>query len=399
MKVLFTVSAWPGHYYPLVPLGWGLQAAGHEVRFACAPSQRDTLARAGLTPAPVLAEIDMAFLARTQNVRKAAEGAWPYPSSPPHPVTGQPMADLAEFSFEREIVPRYVKPLKESYAAAVEYAGRWRPDLVVHELLSMEGLLAARVHDVPSVLHLWGPVGTTEDPALGLVPRDFTGAFGSYGVGELGPDLIERAIDPCPAPLRGSLPAGTERLPMRYVPYNGPGAMPEWLLDAPDRPRVCVVWGNSPRRMVGADAFALPRILRALDGLGAEVVLAAGPKDAAELGDLPPWVRLLENFPLQQLLPSCRAVIHHGGAGAVMTAVAHGVPQLVVPHAMDQFANASRVAASGCGLVVPGPELTAEAVREAVVRLLDEPRLSAAAGELRAEVAAMPSPLTVANEL
>ncbi|KOG85410.1 hypothetical protein ADK38_36820, partial [Streptomyces varsoviensis] len=196
MKVLFTVSAWPGHYYPLVPLGWGLQAAGHEVRFACAPSQQGTLARAGLTPAPVLAEIDMAFLARTQNVRKAAEGAWPYPSLPPHPVTGRPMADLAEFSFEREIVPRYVKPLKESYAAAVEYAGRWRPDLVVHELLSMEGLLAARVHDVPSVLHLWGPVGTTEDPALGLVPRDFTGAFGSYGVGELGPDLIERAIDP-----------------------------------------------------------------------------------------------------------------------------------------------------------------------------------------------------------
>ncbi|WP_018531596.1 MULTISPECIES: nucleotide disphospho-sugar-binding domain-containing protein [unclassified Streptomyces] len=397
--MLFTVSAWPGHYYPLVPLGWGLQAAGHEVRFACAPSQRDTLSGAGLTPAPVLAEIDMAFLARLQNVRKAAEGDWPYPGPPPHPVTGQPLTDPADFSFEREIVPRYVKPLKQSYAAAVELAEEWRPQLVVHEPLSMEGLLAARVTGVPSALHLWGPVGTVEDPGLGLVPQDFTGSFREYGVGELGPDLIDRAVDPCPAPLRGLLPDSTERLPMRYVPYNGPGAVPDWLLDAPDRPRVCVVWGNSPRRMVGADAFALPRIVRALDGLGVEVVLAAGRDDLAQLGEVPSYVRVLENFPLQQLLPSCVAVVHHGGAGAVMTAVAHGVPQLVIPHAMDQFTNADRVAASGAGLVVRGYEITEDGVRDALARLFDEPSFIATAAELQEQMSDLASPLEMAGTL
>lgn len=399
MRVLFTVSAWPGHYYPLVPLGWGLQAAGHEVRVACAPSQERTLRQAGLTPAPVLAEIDMAFLARLQNVRKAASGDWPYPGLPPHPVTGQPMESLDEFSFEREIVPRYVKPLKESYAAAVDLAGRWRPDLVVHELLSMEGLLAARVVDVPSVLHLWGPVGTAEDPTLGLVPQDFTGSFREYGVGDLGPELIERAVDPCPAALRPALPDVTERLPMRYVPYNGPGTMPQWLLDEPERPRVCVVWGNSPRRMVGASAFALPQIVRALAGLDVEVVLAAGPADAAELGELPSQVRLLENFPLQQLLPGCSAVIHHGGAGAVMTALAAGVPQLVVPHAMDQFTNAERVAACGAGLGIRGYEITVDGVRDAVLRLLREESFAACARRLRQENDRLPSPLDMAGSL
>src|SRR5256885_12209835 len=48
MKVLFVSWAWPSHFYPLVPLGWALTSAGHEVRVATAPDRVDTITRTGL---------------------------------------------------------------------------------------------------------------------------------------------------------------------------------------------------------------------------------------------------------------------------------------------------------------------------------------------------------------
>ncbi|MBL1106852.1 DUF1205 domain-containing protein [Streptomyces sp. 5-8] len=443
MRVLFTVSAWKGHWYPLVPLGWALQASGHEVRVACAPSQSEDVARAGLTPVPVLGELDMVFLARLQNVWNAQAGRWPYAGLPPHPVTGAPLRSLSEFSFAefaRESGVRLAAPTRVSHDAAVGLARRWRPDLVVHELLSMEGLLAARVLGVPAVLHLWGPAGTHEDePGLRLRPEDPTGSFARYGVGELGPDLVEHVIDPCPGALRPRTSA--RRLPMRYVPYNGPGhsgpghgpghggpglggpghggpgldgslagpitasagepggaARPRVSAGAA-RPRVCVVWGNSVARMVGPQAAVLPTVVEAVAGLDAEVVVTANAADAAALGPLLPNVRVLRDQPLHQVLPGCAAVVHHGGAGVLMTALAAGVPQLALPCAMDQFLNARRLAGSGAGLAVPAHEAGVARIREAVTALLGRPAHRTAAEELRREIAALPSPLRLVEDL
>lgn len=400
MRVMFTVSAWRGHWFPLVPLGWALQASGHEVRVVCAPSQAADVGAAGLTAVPVLAEVDMAFLARLQNVWNAQDGSWPYRGLPPHPVTGRPMASLGEFSFAdfgREAGARLSTPTERSFDAAVEFARAWSPDLVVHELLSMEGLLAARVLKVPSVLQLWGPVGTEEDePGLRVRPEDPTGAFRRHGAGEFTPDMIERVLDPCPEVLRPRTSA--ERLAVRYVPYNGPGGVPMGLPDRGDRPRVCVVWGNSTR-LVGPQAFRLPEVVEAVAGLGAEVVLTASAADVAALGALPAGVHVLEHCPLHLLLPSCDAVVHHGGAGTTMTAAASGLPQLAMACAMDQFLNSRRVAASGAGIALPAHAADVAGVRDAVGRLLREPGHRTAARRMREEMLRMPAPSLVADAL
>lgn len=100
MRVLFTVSDWTGHYYPLVPLGWALQAAGHEVRVACALSQTEPLGRTGLTAVPVMRPgLEMIVQGRLRNYWDAQEGRWPHPGLPPHPLTGEVLTDLAEFDF------------------------------------------------------------------------------------------------------------------------------------------------------------------------------------------------------------------------------------------------------------------------------------------------------------
>jgi UDP:flavonoid glycosyltransferase YjiC (YdhE family) len=54
MRVLFTVSSWATHYAAMVPIGWALQAAAHEVRVLCSPSQVATLTGAGFIPVPLL---------------------------------------------------------------------------------------------------------------------------------------------------------------------------------------------------------------------------------------------------------------------------------------------------------------------------------------------------------
>jgi len=37
------------------------------------------------------------------------------------------------------------------------------------------------------------------------------------------------------------------------------------------------------------------------------------------------------------LFPRCAAIVHHGGAGTTHAAARAGVPQVIVPHAFDQF--------------------------------------------------------------
>jgi len=49
------------------------------------------------------------------------------------------------------------------------------------------------------------------------------------------------------------------------------------------------------------------------------------------------------------LFPRMAAVVHHGGAGTTYNAARAGVPQLVVPHMVDQFFWGSRVARLGVG--------------------------------------------------
>lgn len=403
MRVLFSVSAWPGHYFPMVPLGWALQAAGHEVRVACAASQEPAVCRTGLTPVPLYEGMDMVFLTRLRYLWDAQAGNWPYPWRPPHPVTGDEVTSLTEFDFGRyvsEHTAQTVGAMVRSFDAAAGFARRWRPDLVVHDPLAVEGQLAARVAGVPAVAHLWGPAGTHEpaERGLSLVPEYPAGTFAKWKVGDLGPGDVTHVIDPCPAEL--APPIGTaERLPVRYVPYNGPGEAPDWLVEPPERPRVCVVWGSSTTAMSGPRSFVLPRVVEAVADLDAEVVLTATGEDLARLGTVPDSVRVLERFPLHPLLPTCSAVVHHGGAGCLMTALSAGVPQLALTFAIEQELNGERVAAAGAGQQIRGDLAEPAAIRAAVTDLLAKPGYAAAARGLADSLNARPSPADLVGRL
>ncbi|MGW3073424.1 nucleotide disphospho-sugar-binding domain-containing protein [Kitasatospora sp. NPDC001132] len=400
MRVLFTVSSWPTQYAALVPLGWAFQAAGHEVRVLCDPSQTDPVARCGLLPVPVLSGMPEVLRLRLQYHAEAVAGNWPYPWLPPHPVTGDRLNRLDAFDFahfESRTAPGLADEAARGFDAAVAHARDWRPQLVLHDPGSLEGLLVAKLLGVPSALCLWGPASPHDPDHMRIVPTDHSGSFPRYGLGAFDVSMIERVVDPNPASLK--VPVEAERLPVRFVPYNGAAAAPAWTARRPERPRVVVTWSTALSTVSGPDSCLLPRIVAALDGLDAEVLVTATARDLAELGPVPPPVRVAERLPLATLLPGASAVVHHGGGGSSLTAMWAGVPQFIASFAAEQRISGERVAGTGAALHVSG-ELADEAtIRSGIERLLDDPSYRAAAGRLREEVAAAPTPAELAADL
>lgn len=403
MRVLFTVSSWPTHYFSMVPIGWALQAAGHEVRVLCTPSQTEPVGHAGLLPVPVLDGMDVITRLRLQYYREAVDGVWPYPWPPPHPLTGERLDDLSEFDlagFERTIAPELAERAARSFDAAVTFARSWRPGVVLHDPASLEGALVARVTGVPSVLCLWGPVSTHEAEHMRIVPSDHSGSFSRYGLGELSLDMFDRVVDPCPPSLE--VPVPSERLPVRYVPYNGPNAALTTVSDdlgGSERPRICVTWSTALTATSGPDSYLLPRIVSALEGLDCDVTVTATGRDVAALGPVPDGIRIVEHVPLRTLLPGCAAVLHHGGSGSTLTALWAGVPQVIATFASEQSVTGRRVATTGAGLHMLGHQADLETLRTSVLEVIEDDSYRHSAAKLCEEMLARPTPAQLVEVL
>jgi rhamnosyltransferase subunit B len=81
--------------------------------------------------------------------------------------------------------------------------------------------------------------------------------------------------------------------------------------------------------------------------------------------------------------------VHHGGIGTAALAYAAGIPQVVTPFAHDQFDNAQRVVASGCGVRVDGP-IEARTLTRALRQVLGSPSLATQCGRVHDRLAASP---------
>ncbi|MEV6639730.1 glycosyltransferase [Amycolatopsis sp. NPDC051371] len=256
----------------------------------------------------------------------------------------------------------------EIYAEDLEpELARLRPDLVVHGWGVPEAAVAARRAGIPALWH---------------------------GVGRMFPDGIgfERPtggvhVDICPPSLQDeAFLATAERIALRPVPFAEPGPPARF-----ERPLVYLTLGT---------AFGTPEVLgTAIEGLaalGSHVVVATGRVAPADLGTLPGNVTAAAWVPQAAVLPIAALVVHHGGSGTTLGALAAGVPQLVLPQGADQFANADALCAAGAALrLLPG-ELSADAVTEQARKA---PSLRDAARVVAEEIAAMPSPAEVAREL
>jgi vancomycin aglycone glucosyltransferase len=88
----------------------------------------------------------------------------------------------------------------------------------------------------------------------------------------------------------------------------------------------------------------------------------------------------------RHLFPHLRLVVHHGGAGTTAASARAGVPQVVVPHAFDQFVNGERVRTAGLGAVLPRKKLDVEALGRVLAEVLGNAAMSEAAKGVGARI-------------
>ena len=363
MRFLLTAVTTIGHLFPLVSTAWALRAVGHDVLFGLAGPDVPGAVAAGLPVVNLTGDLDVdaAILAA-------------------HPtITGQP------------ILPEQLPLAAKLFATAaeltadglVDVARAWRPEVIVHSEWQLAGPLAAAVLGVPAVRH-----PTVFARGLERMPRlqrpYFAPVLARHGVDVLPEPALE--LDLCPPSMNSGRPAGQL---LRPVPYNGGATVGADLLAASDRPLICVSLGTVVPTLSGPDAVR--GTLDVLADVDADVVLAI--KDVPP--ELPDNVRAAGWLPLSILLGQCALVVHHGGAGTTLTALAAGVPQVIVPRYADHFLNAAAVTERGAGSTAQPRQVSAALIEDA----LNQPGPRKIAAEIRQEIATMPSPADLVDAL
>lgn len=377
MRVLMSTWGWRSQFYALAPLGWALQAAGHDVRVASHPSMTEAIASAGLAAVPLGRDLSFAEAFAGMIGRVASlDDEQPTATDVEPAIT----ADGGVVRFAKALLPDLV-----------EFGRHWRPDLMIWEPFNLAAAVASAALDVPGVQNLWGPDSSI---TLRLDPEEVIGPLAAdFGLTSDDIQLTgDIQLDPVPPPMQVRLSGPT--LPIRFVPYNGTAVVPDWLRLPAERPRVCVTAGTM---MAGAGLVEridpLAMAVEAAASLDVEVVVVVEPAQQARLGALAANVRVAATpLALRLLLPTCAAIVHQGGAGTMMTALACGVPQLILPQVSDQHFNAERLALSGAGTSQDVDKTDVDAIRAALADLLSDGPARAAALTMRDLVRHMPAP-------
>ncbi len=372
MKVLYSARPAFGHLFPLMPLASATRAAGHQVTFATGEGFVPWLGSLGFGARPVGPSMRRAEQSTLEQFPELC-------ALPPHRRWRLTTAMFGE------VLPRWV------IAEMLPILETERPDLLVYESGDLGAAIAGAIHDVPVVCHAAWALGWPSFMREDMAPR-LVGVWHQHQPGQLPIDPFRGALylDICPTGLRdGAAPAGPGRTPLRPVPWGEPGGgLPAWVREPRTRPLAYLTMGTVPS---GAGELLRAAVV-GLSRLRLDVIVALGPHDRDVLGVLPDRVHVEQFLRQDLLLPHLDLAVHHGGSGTLMGALAHGVPQLLLPQIADQIPNAHALARSGAGITLPAKTASPETISSAARRLLSEPGYRAAAARLSAEIAAMPAP-------
>jgi UDP:flavonoid glycosyltransferase YjiC (YdhE family) len=376
VRILF--AAWPayGHLLPMVPLIRAAQRGGHDVVVTSGADVTDVIDRLGVT-------------AHRSGVTLAES----YARLPNDVVISElPVEEQADFA-ARQL---FGAGGRDRARDVLELLQTWRPDLVVHDMMELGSAAAAESAVIPHAVHGYGP----------MIPgaADFASAIGSAMadgglVDPVAAVFDSPYLDICPPGLRGTGP-----MPWRAVMPLRPSAgeidreteLPPELASLPHPDTVYVTLGTIMNQA--------PDVFRSvIDGaarLPVNLLVTTGPGfDPALLGPVPEAVVTAPFLPQAAVLPLCRAVVSHAGAGTLLGALCHGLPQLCLPQSTDQPFNAAALLPTGAALALQPSEITPDAVAAGLEQLLVEPSFRQAAERLQDEIDAMPTADAVLDEI
>ena len=445
MRVMFTVFPAPAHFLPVVSYAWALQSAGHEVCVATAPGPSTGIAipsfhkavtAAGLTavscgdPQP-LAVHDGCYPELIPTLEESGRFAEALALTP---------ADLNPwdcfYHFVLATIRDYHPPEpRQDIAAIVEFARRWKPDLVIWDPWFPCGAVAARASGAAHARALNSPDypgwfaakaaergGQLPAAVANLLADTMRPLAERYGVPVDNELLLGQwTLDPFPASMR--ICSAPSVVSTRYVPYTGAGLFPDWLQSQPAKPRVALSLGVSAREFHKADWGRTAKLINAVGGLDIEVIATLNSNQLLDVPDgVPGNVRTFDYVPLSHLLPTCSAIIHHGAPGTFSAAAAASVPQLIcdtderprsigaVKDGKVEFQMLCEKSITGqpileyvtnhsAGVRINHQTQSAEEIRSELQRVLEEPAFQAGAQKIYDEWSATPSPADIVPTL
>ncbi len=340
------------------------------------------------------------------------ETGWLWPPPPPPDLSSIPPQEAVKLRYTRALDTWLSEELvAEAVDALLDLEDEiGKPDAIVSDPFMSASAIAAEVIDVPLIICGWPAQATLDANNLFPVQRDLSSDS---------QQRIQRLCDRFGITgrnfSRGSTPSIVSET--MHITYFTPGwyqselatilpqtqfvggsptlpasPPPQWLRDIPrDRPLGLVTLGTVFTGDLGFYSWAA----QAISGAGLIPVLTLGwnpissDKKAELKRALPAGTRLLNWAPYDHLLPRCRIVIHHGGMGTTHSAVAHGLRQIVVPHAADQRIQARRVAEAKVGLHLTAHDVRQGQLREGVRAILEAEWVEEKARGLALEMAAL----------
>jgi UDP:flavonoid glycosyltransferase YjiC (YdhE family) len=378
MNILLATYGSAGDVRPLLALGQALRKHGHHIRVCAPPDSRPLFASANLPYTPLGGNVRQLMATFADRLVDR-----PLASAPPMTrllkreleLQFQQLpaevaaADLVLFSGLALTVPS----LAEACGVPYRYA------------VSIPALLPSRHHapltvpwqNLPPLcnLLLWYLAGGLLDLCyrsqvnrhrrqLGLRPlkRVMTHLTANMMVAadrELAPLPPEAPLDCCQtgywhAPLQHSLPASVERFLDKEPPpiYIGFGSMGD----------------PQPRR-------TLATFKKAVHQAGLRAVIQSGWAGWRFESDAT-CLCVIDDLPHDRLFPRVAGAVHHGGAGTTFAAARAGIPQVIVPHLLDQYYWGQRILKMGLGPhPLPKNRLQAGSLAGAMRSMVSSPTL------------------------
>jgi UDP:flavonoid glycosyltransferase YjiC (YdhE family) len=377
----------PGHAFPMLALGERLVQRGHEVTYETWERWRPHVLAAG-----------MEFV--------------PAPEYPVFPTQEQPLKPY-------EAVVKATVPTRAAIVAR-------RPDVVVHDILTLAPSLAAELEGIPTatlVPHLY-PV-----TAPGFPPWSIGARLPSTRGGQAFWSLFERPLErglrqgrdelnetrrrlglPATERLHGGLSARlclVATFPQLEYPRDWPPGVHvvgPMLWEPPGGAVVTPPPGDQPLVVVAPSTSHDPAqrlvcaAIEGMRGLDVRVLASMDRRPAPRAIRAGRRARLVNWMSYTEAMTGAALVICHAGHGTVARALERGVPILSVPHSGDMAENGARLDWAGLGVRLPWRFVSPMTMRLAATRALaDHAALSGRARELAGWAAVNDGPTRAAE--
>lgn len=345
-RVLFVTFDAGGNFPPVITLGREIASRGHRVTVLGHQQQREKVEAAGLS-----------FVAYTDPP--------PWSSAQHHGMLSAILGYLKMFTTDALV--------DDAVSAAADQ------DVVVVDCMLLPVMSALTGRDVPVValFHtFFAYLDGSFRRAIGMVSRvRGLGVRKTWRATDLRLVVSDRALDP----------AGGRASDPRLV-WSGP-AEPAARPHVPQQ--LPVVLASLSTTDFPGQQQTLQNILDAAADMPIRLVLTTGP--AVDPGSLhPPANAEVHGFiPHRDILPTCSAVVGHGGHSTAAQALAHGLPMVIIPMhpLLDQPMVGKAVAASGAAIVLP-KKASPDSIAVALTRILEDPSYTAAATVIAERLAA-----------